>query len=236
MLIAQTYMPMVLEHLKEHMTFYYVEYNYDLLMASTGLNDREMGEMLKLRTPEVRKELDKNLAVQSQIVMPAVEKVLSGLMPIIEQTSQQIQEMQPEPEQLPMDPNTQMAIEQEQASDEMRDARERESTQLQLVDKKEAREQVKEIKFMELDATARESTLRSAREDARKAQEYAARLEELMERLDAEREETLVETGSREDMNAEDNVTALAIADTNAKAAKQKGRVTTGEGLTNPRP
>ena len=158
------------------------------------------------------------------------------LMPIIEQTSQQIQEMQPEPEQLPMDPNTQMAIEQEQESDEMRDARERESTQLQLVDKQEAREQQKEIKFMELDATARESTLRSAREDARKAQEYAARLEELMERLDAEREETLVETGSREDMNAEDNVTALAIADTNAKAAKQKGRVTTGEGLTNPRP
>ena len=236
MLISQTFMPMVLEHIKEHMTFYYVEYNYDLLMASTGWSDQEMGEMMKLRTPEVRKELDKNLAVQSRVVMPAVEKVLSGLMPIIEQTAQQIQEMQPEPPQPPMDPNTQMAIEQEQKSDEMRDARERESTQMQLVDKQEAREQVKEIKFMELDATSRESTLRGAREDARKAMEYAARLEELMERLDAEREETLVETESREDMNAEDNVTALAIADTNAEAAKSKGRITTGEGATNPRP
>jgi hypothetical protein len=236
MLISQTFMPMVLEHIKEHMTFYYVEYNYDLLQASTGLSGQEMSEMMKLRTPEVRKELDKNLAVQSQVVMPAVEKVLSGLLPIIEQTAQQIQENQPEPEQPPIDPNTQMAIEQEQASDEMRDAREREATQMQLVDKQQAREQQKEIKFMELDHETRESTLRGAREDARKALEYAARLEELMERLDAEREETLVETESREDINTEDNVTALAIADKNAEAAKQRGRVTTGEGATNPRP
>jgi hypothetical protein len=235
MLISQTFMPMVLEHLKEHIAFYYVEYNYDLLQASTGFSEQQMSEMMKMNTPDVRKELDKNLAVQSQVVMPAVSKVLSGLLPIIEQTAQQIQEMQPEPEQPPMDPNTQMAIEQEQKSDEMRDARERETTQLQLVDKQEARADQKEIKFMELDHETRESTLRGAREDARKAMEYAARLEELMERLDAEREETLVETESREDMNAEDNETALEIADKNAEAAKQRGRITTGEGVTNPR-
>jgi hypothetical protein len=235
MLISQTFMPMVLEHLKEHIAFYYVEYNYDLLQASTGFSEQQMSEMMKMNTPDVRKELDKNLAVQSQVVMPAVSKVLSGLLPIIEQTAQKIQEMQPEPEQPPMDPNTQMAIEQEQASDEMRDARERETTQLQLVDKQEARADQKEIKFMELDHETRESTLRGAREDARKAMEYAARLEELMERLDAEREETLVETESREDMNAEDNETALEIADKNAEAAKQRGRITTGEGVTNPR-
>jgi len=236
MLISKTFMPMVLEHLKEHIAFYYVEYNYDLLQASTGFSDQEMSEMMKIHTPEVRKGLDKNLAVQSQIVMPAVDKVLSGLLPIIEQTAQAIQEMQPEPEKLPIDPNTQMAIEQEQASDEMRDARERETSQLQLVDKQEARADQKEIKFMELDHESRESTLRGAREDARKAQEYAARLEELMERLDAEREETLIETESREDINAEDNATALVIADTNAEAAKERGGVTTGEGATNPRP
>jgi hypothetical protein len=235
MLIGPVFLPMVMEHIKEHIAFYYVEYNYDLLQASTGLDDEEMSQLMKIRTPDVRKELDKNLAVQSQQVVPAVEKVFSGLMPILAETAQQIQDMQPEPEQPPMDPNAQAAIEQERESDQARDAREREKTQLTLVDKKEAREQVKEIKFMELDATSRENTLRGAREDARKAEEYAARLEELMEKLDAEREETLVETESREDMNTEDNATALEIADTNAKAAKQRGRVTTGEGVTNPR-
>ena len=87
---------------------------------------------------------------------------------------------------------------------------------------------------MELDATARENALRGAREDARKAQEYVARLEELMERERAEDERTIMETESREAINTEDNETALEIAETNAEAAKS--RITTGEGVTNPRP
>ncbi len=234
-LIAKSYLPMVLDHIKEHMAFYYVQYNFELLQASTNMSDEEMTQLMKLRDPDVRKELDRNLAVQSQQVVPAVGEVFSGLPPIIDQVMEVLDSMQPEPEQPPADPNAMAAIEQEQQSDEMRDAREREKTQLQLVDKQSARADAKEIKLMELDQESRENLLENAREDARQALEYAARLEELIEKERADDERTVIETESRELINADDNATALEIAGVQA-AAKEKTRVTTGEGVTNPRP
>jgi len=233
-LIAPTFLPMVMEHIKEHIALYYVTYNFDLLQASTGLDDKKLGAMLALRNPEVRKGLDQNMAVQSQQVVPAVDNVLSGIIPIIEQAQQQLQSMQPEPEQAPVDPNAMAAIDQEQKSDEMRDSREREKTQLQLVDKKEVRQHTKEIKFMELDARQRQDHFEAAQEDARQAQEYVARLRELREKEQAEDDRTDVETESRERINAEDNRTALQIASANAEA--KESSVKTGEGVTNPRP
>ncbi len=234
-LIGPTYLPMVMGHIKEHIALYYVTYNFELLQASTGMDDDQLGAMLKLRDPEVRKALDKNLAVQSQQVVPAVDGVLSGMTPIIQQVMQMLQEMKPEPEQLPTDPNAMAAIDQEQKSDEMRDTREREKTQLQLVDKDKAREHAKEIKFMELDGRQKQEHFEAAQDDARKAQEYVARLKELREKEQAEDERTRIETESREEMNAADNLTAIEIAEIGADS-KEKSGITTGEGATNPSP
>ncbi len=234
-LIGPTYLPMVMGHIKEHIALYYVTYNFELLQASTGMDDDQLGAMLKLRDPEVRKALDKNLAVQSQQVVPAVDGVLSGMTPIIQQVMQMVQEMKPEPEQVPVDPNAMAAIEQEQKSDEMRDSREREKTQLQLVDKDKAREHTKEVKFMELDDRQKQVHFEAAQDDARKAQEYVARLEELREKERAEDERTRIETESREEMNAADNLTAIEIAEIGAES-KEKSGITTGKGSTNPSP
>ena len=173
------------------------------------------------------------MGVQSETVVPAIVKVLSGMMSIIQEAQKLLQEMKPEPEQLPVDPNAQMAIMQEQESDQMRDDREREKTQLQLVDKKDARLHQKEIKFMELGDKERHDHFAAAQEEARKAQEYAARLEELLEKERAEDERTVIETESRELMNAEDNLTALEIADTKTAGGS---KIRSGEGVTNPRP
>jgi len=233
-LIAPRYIPMLMGHIVEHIALYYVEYNVDLLQASSNLTDDQLSQMLKLRDPEVRKEMDKNLALQSQEVVPAVDKVLSGLTPIIQQLQQTMQELQPEEPQPPVDPNAMAAIEQEREADTARDERERERTQLTLVDKREAREHEKEMTFMELDAEGRQKALEAAQEDARQATEYAARLEELQERERAEDERTEMETASRELMNAEDNATALEIA--GGKAVTDRQKIKSGERATNPRP
>ena len=232
-IIAPDYIPLVLGHLREHIALYYVTYNFELLQASIDLGDEELAQVLKIRDPKVRKELDRNMGVQSETVVPAIGKVLSGMMPIIQEAQKLLQEMKPEPEQLPVDPNAQMAIMQEQESDQMRDDREREKTQLQLVDKKDARLHQKEIKFMELGDKERHDHFATAQEEARKAQEYAARLEELLEKERAEDERTVIETESRELMNAEDNITALEIADTKTGGGS---KIRSGEGVTNPRP
>jgi hypothetical protein len=233
-LISQRFIPMLMGHLVEHIAFYYVEYNVDLLQASTGMEDEQLSQMLKLRDPDVRKEMDKNLALQSQEVVPAVTQVLAGIQPIIQQLQQTMEEMQPEEPQPPVDPNAMAAIEQEREADQARDARERERTQLTLVDKREQREFEKEKTFMELDAEERQKALDAANADALKANEYAARLEELMEREQAEDERTADEIASRELINAEDNLTALEIAGGKAETDRQK--IKSGEGKTNPRP
>ena len=233
-LIAPRYIPMLMGHIIEHVSLYYVKYNVDLLQASTGLTDDEFARVMKMRDPDVREEMDRNLALQSQEVVPAVSKVLSGLQPVIQQlqqTMEQFQEPEPAP---PPDPNAMAAIEQEREADQARDARERERTQLQLVDKREQREHEREITFMELDAKERQKALDAAQDEAQKAAEYAARLEELMERERAEDERTVIETSSREAMNAEDNATALQIA--GVKAVTDREKIRTGTGVTNPRP
>jgi hypothetical protein len=234
-LIAQTYLPLVMQHITEHMALYYVQYNIELLQASTGMDDEQLSQMMRLQDPDVRKRLDKNLAQQSHDVVPAVGEVFASIPQIMQQISEVLQQMQPEPEQPPADPNAMAAIEQERESDQMRDAREREKTELTLVDKKEAREHQTETKFMELDAAEKQKALEAARDDARQADEYAARLEELVVRERAEDERTEIETASRELINAEDNLTALEIAGVQADAKKESS-VTTGEGKTNPRP
>ena len=233
-LIAPRFVPMLMGHIIEHVALYYVQYNVDLLQASTGLSDDQLGQVLKLQDPKVREEMDKNLALQSQEVIPAVGKVLSGIMPVIQQLQEVMESLQPEEPQPPVDPNAMAAIEQEREADQARDSRERERTQLTLVEKREAREHKTEMTFMELDAEERQKALDSARDEALKAQEYAARLEELQERERAEDERTEMETASRELMNAEDNATALEIA--GVKAVTDRKKITTGEGKTNPRP
>jgi hypothetical protein len=233
-LVAPRFIPMLMGHLVEHIALYYVEYNVDLLQASTNMSEDQLSQMLKLQDPEVRKEMDKNLALQSQEVVPAVNKVLAGIQPIIQQLQQTMQDLQPEEPQPPVDPNAMAAIEQEREADTARDERERERTQLTLVDKREAREHEKEMTFMELDAEEKQKALEAARDEATKAQEYAARLEELMVREDAEDERTDTETASRELMNREDNLTALEIA--GEKAVTDRKKIKTGERATNPRP
>ena len=233
-LIAPRYIPMLMGHIIEHVALYYVSYNVDLLKAASGMDEDQFSQMMKLRDPEVRKEMDKTLAYQSSEVVPAMDQVLSGLQPIIMQLQQVMQELQPEEPPPPVDPNAMAAIEQEREADQARDARERERTQLTLVDKREQRDFEREKTFMELEAEERQKALDAAQDDARKASEYAARLEELMERERAEDERTEMKIASSEVINADDNATALQIA--GVKAVTDRQKIKTGTGSTNPRP
>jgi hypothetical protein len=87
---------------------------------------------------------------------------------------------------------------------------------------------------MELEAEERQKALDAAQDEARKAQEYAARLKELVERERAEDERTEMKIASSEVINAEDNATALEIA--GVKAVTDRSKIESGKGSTNPRP
>jgi hypothetical protein len=159
---------------------------------------------------------------------------------IIQEAMQLIQSMQPQP-QIPIDPNKQMEIQAKQEMDQRKDQRERAKLTLvaqndqedRLADLKKHEDDL-QVKFMELSQEDKQSELDRAHEAAQKAQEYVARLEELSIAEGHENNRTAAELASKEEMNAEDNLTALRIAAAEVESG-EKVAVTTGTGV-NPNP
>lgn len=235
-LMAPGFIPMVLDHITEHMALWYVTANYEALLEAIDGDEDELAQMMKYRDPETRKEMDQTLAAVSQSLLPEAELMLAGIPPVIEQAMQMMQQLsESQQPQIPSDPNAMAAIEASEMADQRKDVREKEKLQLTLVDKQEARKQVTENKFMELNAKDRQSEVTNARESAKKLAEYAARLEEILVKEAAEDRRTAEEIASREQINADDNTTALTIAAVDV-ATTGDTRVKTGESLTNPDP
>lgn len=228
-IIAPSYLPMVLEHIKEHVALWYVNENFNMLKQSLGYDDKQIKETLSHQDPETRAELDRTLAALSQTVVPRAGKVLSSVPPIISQAVKTLQQLAPKP-QVPVDPNKQAQIQQKEASDQ-RDAEiKREAAQLKLVDSEKDRATKRELTFAQLSAREREQAVKLADDEAKRAKEHAVRLKELMLKETGEDERTAAEIASKEKMNVQDNVTALSIAEAEIESGEQVA-VETGTGL-----
>jgi hypothetical protein len=226
-IIAPGFLPMVLEHIKEHLVLWYVNENFNVLKMAMGREDEQMTAMLEHQDPETRAELDKTLAAISQKIMPRAQEVLSGIPPIVQQAVETLQQMQP---QQPVDPNAQAMIAQKEQKDARDDATKKEVAQLRLVeqDKKFAHE--KEMDFAKLSAEERQQAVDAAIEEAQQATEYAARLEELQLKEAGDDRRTAASLASREKINKEDNLTALAIAEAEIESGERVS-VETGTGI-----
>ena len=97
-LIGPVFIPGVLQHLKEHMAYWYSLYIYEQASAATGV---PLDEYLKGKDQEMSAELDRTLAMASRRYMPEVQESLAGLPPIIQQAMQVMSQMGP---QKPVDP------------------------------------------------------------------------------------------------------------------------------------
>ena len=250
-IIAPAFMPMCLDHVKEHIALWYVNQNYDLLMEATGKSEEQIKQMLQFDDPETRSELDKTLAAASQKVIPLAGKVLAAIPQVIGQAMEAMQQFAPQQPQIPTDPNAMAAIEQKEGSDMRKDATTKEVAQLRIVGQQEERaaktqdraldvaadqqkraeevQQEKELKFMDLSWQERELAVEHAHDQASQAVEYAARLKELQLEEVAEDQRTAAELASRETINREDNKTALTIAAAEIESG-EKVAVETGTG------
>jgi hypothetical protein len=239
-IISSQFIPGVLEHIKEHISMWYVSVVYDTLVQATGVSEEEVNQLMTNEDSEVKTELDQLLAVISQKVIPEASDQLEQIPQIIQEAMQLIQSMQPQP-QIPIDPNKQMEIQAKQEMDQRKDQRERAKLTLvaqndqedRLADLKKHEDDL-QVKFMELSQEDKQSELDRAHEAAQKAQEYVARLEELSIAEGHENNRTAAELASKEEMNAEDNLTALRIAAAEVESG-EKVAVTTGTGV-NPNP
>ena len=212
-LIAPTYIPAILNHIKEHIALWYASSVFDLGNEAAGV---DIGDILKeLKDTDEKQAFDAMLAEASQSVAQEATNVFASLPPVIQQAQAVMQQMMPQP---PMDPNAQLAMQQMQM-------------QAQRDQQRAA------IDTQKLQLTAQDAQ-QKAQMDAAKlqlsAQEMQQRAAEEQQRQDAETQRKLAELQVRQAMNTQDNLTAMELARLEVETG-EKIAVSTGTGI-NPQP
>lgn len=217
-IIAPTFMPAALGHMKEHLVLWYATEYYQTARVALDTSEDGMSLVMHERDPETRAELDKLLATASKRVMERTNAMFSQNIPMVIQMAQKVIEAFT-PKTMPSDPDKRAAIEQKESSDKRKDERERlklqQTKEHKVIDLQAAREERQEITAMEfakLSAKDREVAVTQAEETARQTQEQAARLRELMLSERSEDERAAEQLASEESRNTQDNVTALRVA------------------------
>jgi chaperonin GroES len=212
-LIAPTFIPAILNHLKEHIALWYATSVFDLGTEATGT---DIGDMLKeIKDPEAKQAFDAMLAEASQTVAAEAANVFASLPPVIQQAQQLMQQFAPQP---PMDPNVQLA-----------------QQQMQMQTQRD--QQRAAIDAQKLQLTAQDAQ-QKAQMDAAKlqldAQQMQARMAADQQREDAETQRKMAELQVRQAMNTQDNLTAMELAQLEVETGERIA-VSTGTGI-NPQP
>ncbi len=214
--IGPAFIPMMLDHIKEHMVLWYATQIYQ---EASGAAEVDIGEIQKDATTEEKQALDKLLATTSQIVTKQSQEAFGQIPQIIEQAIQTLQQMQPPP---PQDPSVQIAqkqLENQQAKDQ-------------------ATAQTAQAK-MQQDAQLKQADIQARSQDTQAT--IQARIQELQNQLQIEQirqqaEDSRVQAQiqARLEMNESDNQTAKQLAALEV-ATGERFSVSTGTGI-NPNP
>ena len=201
-LIAPKFLPIMINHLKEHMAFWYANGVFELGSEAVG---SDIGEAMRnMKDPNERRSFDRMLAEASQTVSQEAQQVFAQLPAAIQKMQQILQQLTPPP---PMDPAVQVAQQQVQMQAQNNQQRNQIAQQqiqatTQQAAAKAQLDQAKAAHQAEMAQTkleqASQNSLRNASIEAAKEQALDER-----ERIDMQ---------SREGMNTQDNMVSLEIA------------------------
>jgi len=110
-LIAPAYIPQVLEHLKQHMTLWYLKHMNGYVETSLGRSVKDYD------LPEITPEIDKLYALASQHTSMDVDQAFQRMGPVIQQLVQLAQQYKPQP---PMDGADQVILQTSMAETQRR--------------------------------------------------------------------------------------------------------------------
>jgi hypothetical protein len=128
-LMAPAFIPQVMEHLKQHLTLWY-------LNRTNGYVTKAMGRPIEeYDDEEFTAKIDKLFAVASQHVNLDTQTVFQGILPIIQQMQQQLQQMQPTP---PMTPEAKVLMDTSTAETQRRAAKDQADIQLAMKKQQDA--------------------------------------------------------------------------------------------------
>ncbi len=223
-LIAPTYLPVILGHIKEHLALWYASTVLELAEETSGIDISE--DMKNLKSHEDRRAFDRMLAEASQTVVTDAAEVFVSLPPVIAQAMQMMQQFAPQP---PQDPRT--AIEGQKLQAQMQ----RDQAQMQIdgqraqVDAQNAAQRAQlEGQKMQADAAKSQAEMQ--------LQAQKLQIEQQLEQMKQDREDgrKSAELNARMTMNQQDNQTAMQLAQAEIMSGERIA-VSTGTGI-NPNP
>ena len=217
-LIAPTLIPVILNHLKEHLALWYVSAVVEVSNQAMG---EDIGEAMKELGPDLedRKALDRMLADASGAALGAGQQIFQTLPQVIQQAQQVMQQFAPQPMQDPrvalegQKLQQQMQIEQMRMQADMQTQQQRMAIEGQKMQQDAAQDAANaQLSMAELQARLQIAAQQQQAEDARKAAELQARMA----------------------MNTDDNRTAMQLAAAEIASGERVG-LSTGTGI-NPNP
>ena len=213
-LIAPAYLPIMLNHLKEHISLWYVASAVRIASEAIG---EDIGEAMKDigKDNETRRALDRMLAEASTMVIEEGAQAFDVLPPVIAQAQQLLQSMMPAPMQDPR-----MMIEGQKL-------------QLQTQQMQQDAQMAQAKLQIEQQQTQADMQLEGAKLQL-SAQEMQARMQMEMQKQQAEDARKAAELQARIAMNTDDNRTAMELAAAEL-ASGERVAVSTGTGI-NPNP
>jgi hypothetical protein len=246
-LIAPVYLPIMLNHLKEHIALWYVSSVLELAEEEAGEDVTKT--MKELKTPEARQAFDRMLAEASQSVVEQATGVFASLPPVIQQVQQIIQQLQ-QPG-MPQDPR--LAIEQQKMQIQQQDSQQRAQIEGQKMQANMQMEQVKMQANMQLEQAKMQADLQRDQQRAQiegqkmqadgqleqqrmQLEAAKAQIDMQLEQMKQDREDQRkkAELDARMAMNMQDNQTAMQLAAAEI-ASGERFDVSTGTGI-NPQP
>lgn len=198
---APTAIPILLDHLREHMVLWYVSRMVDVASEAAG---QPIEKLLVKASTEEKQAFDRVMAAASQSVVKEVNASFEALPPIIEQAVQMLQSMAPPDANNPGTEIAKQEIARKQAADQASMA----VKQAELADRQEARQ-------MAMANDAQQAQLEMAREQARQQGE------DMRNRDDNE---------TKIFVNSEDNQTAKQLAALEVQSGEKIG-YSTGTGI-----
>lgn len=195
MLAAGTYIPAMLNHIKEHIALWYANHVFEVASSAAG---KDISEFQKVRDTDVKKSLDQMLAAASQRVVPDAQQAFAAIPQIIQQSIGMLQQMQGM--NAPVDPRSQaqMAETQRKAAADQANMQVKQA-ELQLAAAKLQREQA-QVQQRQQDNIRRE-LLKQDRLDKRQAAELNVKLVTNREDNDTAKQIAAMETITGEKVN-----------------------------------
>ncbi len=223
-LIAPTYLPIILGHIKEHLALWYAATVLDLAEETSGIDISE--DMKNLKDNEAKRAFDRMLAEASQTVVTDATEVFASLPPVIAQAMQMMQQFAP---QVPPDPRIALEGQKLQAQQQ------RDQAQMQIDAQKMQMQMQKDQTAMQIEGQKMQAeAMQSQAEMQLQAQKL--QIEQQLEQLKQDREDarTSAELNARMTMNQQDNQTAMQLAQAEIMSGERIA-VSTGTGI-NPNP